>query len=206
MIFAEAARPPLQSFLLGPSTVFWVAVDACTVVIRPSSMPNFSCTTWKFWKSLSIHESHRKFLKGRVVQYWVSTENTWLWYLQTGNQQSGLDLCLVQVIGKRLTFYHPELSFHVRNETLSNKCILLSVGNRDFCEHLGESWPNWVGGQAYLGNRGKAIGGAARIGNDCVLGGVVQVFIHPHHKHLGIWRWSRNDDLLCPMLQMGTSL
>ena len=32
-------RPPRQSFLEGPSTVFWVAVVACTVVIRPSRMP-----------------------------------------------------------------------------------------------------------------------------------------------------------------------
>src|SRR5215472_781627 len=45
MIFVAAARPPRQSFLEGPSTVFCVAVIACTVVIRPSSMPNLSCTT-----------------------------------------------------------------------------------------------------------------------------------------------------------------
>src|SRR5215471_19152096 len=45
MIFAAAARPPRQSFLEGPSTVFCVAVIACTVVIRPSTIPNLSCTT-----------------------------------------------------------------------------------------------------------------------------------------------------------------
>src|SRR5215469_9057493 len=45
MIFVAAARPPRQSFLEGPSTVFCVAVIACTVVIRPSTMPNLSCTT-----------------------------------------------------------------------------------------------------------------------------------------------------------------
>src|SRR5215472_4119347 len=45
MIFVEAARPPRQSFLEGPSTVFCVAVIACTVVIRPSTIPNLSCTT-----------------------------------------------------------------------------------------------------------------------------------------------------------------
>mmetsp|Transcript_20376 Transcript_20376/g.51617 ORF Transcript_20376/g.51617 Transcript_20376/m.51617 type:complete len:205 (-) Transcript_20376:297-911(-) len=45
MMFWLAARPPRQSFLEGPSTVFWVAVVACTVVIRPSLMPNFLCTT-----------------------------------------------------------------------------------------------------------------------------------------------------------------
>jgi hypothetical protein len=32
--------------LLGPSTVFCVAVVACTVVMRPSLMPNLSFTTW----------------------------------------------------------------------------------------------------------------------------------------------------------------
>ena len=36
MMFCEAPRPPLQSLPLGPSTVFWVAVVACTVVIRPN--------------------------------------------------------------------------------------------------------------------------------------------------------------------------
>src|SRR5215475_13687893 len=45
MIFVAAARPPRQSLFEGPSTVFWVAVIACTVVIRPSTMPNLSCTT-----------------------------------------------------------------------------------------------------------------------------------------------------------------
>ncbi len=45
MMLPEAARPPLQSFLEGPSTVFWVAVVEWTVVIRPSTMPNLSLTT-----------------------------------------------------------------------------------------------------------------------------------------------------------------
>lgn len=40
MMLPAAARPPRQSFLLGPSTVFCVAVVACTVVIKPSLMPN----------------------------------------------------------------------------------------------------------------------------------------------------------------------
>mmetsp|Transcript_3659 Transcript_3659/g.14729 ORF Transcript_3659/g.14729 Transcript_3659/m.14729 type:complete len:299 (-) Transcript_3659:1382-2278(-) len=39
MMFAPAPRPPRQSFMDGPSTVFCVAVVACTVVIRPSTMP-----------------------------------------------------------------------------------------------------------------------------------------------------------------------
>ena len=45
MMLAAAPRPPRQSFLLGESTVFWVAVVACTVVIRPSRISKFSWTT-----------------------------------------------------------------------------------------------------------------------------------------------------------------
>merc|ERR550525_1659408 len=48
MMFCDAHRPPRQSLPPrdGPSTVSCVAVMACTVVIRPSTMPNFSCTTF----------------------------------------------------------------------------------------------------------------------------------------------------------------
>ena len=45
MMFWAAPRPPRQSLMEGPSTVFWVAVVACTVVIRPLAMPKLSCTT-----------------------------------------------------------------------------------------------------------------------------------------------------------------
>src|SRR3954470_8740401 len=45
MMFSRMPRPPRQSFLDGPSTVFWVAVVACTVVIRPRLMPQLSFTT-----------------------------------------------------------------------------------------------------------------------------------------------------------------
>ena len=45
MMFSRMPRPPRQSFLLGPSTVFCVAVAACTVVIRPRLMPHLSCST-----------------------------------------------------------------------------------------------------------------------------------------------------------------
>merc|ERR1719421_577725 len=46
MMLADAQRPPRQSLppRLGPSTVNCVAVIACTVVINPSTRPNFSCT------------------------------------------------------------------------------------------------------------------------------------------------------------------
>src|SRR6478752_3358711 len=45
MIFSRMPRPPRQSLLDGPSTVFCVAVAACTVVIRPRLMPHLSFTT-----------------------------------------------------------------------------------------------------------------------------------------------------------------
>merc|ERR1719424_1943288 len=43
MMFWPAPRPPRQSLPEGPSTVFWVAVVACTVDINILS--NASCTT-----------------------------------------------------------------------------------------------------------------------------------------------------------------
>merc|ERR1719161_2807776 len=48
MMFCEAQRPPRQSLPPrdGPSTVSCVAVIACTVVMRPSTMPNLSFTTF----------------------------------------------------------------------------------------------------------------------------------------------------------------
>src|SRR3982750_3070985 len=45
MMFSRMPRPPRQSLLLGPSTVFCVAVVACAVVIRPRLMPHLSCST-----------------------------------------------------------------------------------------------------------------------------------------------------------------
>src|SRR5574343_1065723 len=45
MMFSRMPRPPRQSLFDGPSTVFWVAVAACTVVIRPRLMPHLSCST-----------------------------------------------------------------------------------------------------------------------------------------------------------------
>merc|ERR1719486_1483166 len=48
MMFCDAQRPPRQSLppREGPSTVSCVAVMACTVVIKPSAMPNLSLTTF----------------------------------------------------------------------------------------------------------------------------------------------------------------
>merc|ERR1712127_546479 len=44
MMLPEAQRPPRQSLLEDESTTFWVAVMACTVVMRPMAMPNSSFT------------------------------------------------------------------------------------------------------------------------------------------------------------------
>ena len=45
MMFSRMPRPPRQSLFDGPSTVFCVAVVACTVVIRPRLMPQVSFST-----------------------------------------------------------------------------------------------------------------------------------------------------------------
>src|SRR5512135_3522512 len=45
LMFSRMPRPPRQSFMDGASTVFWVAVAACTVVIRPRLMPQLSFST-----------------------------------------------------------------------------------------------------------------------------------------------------------------
>src|SRR5437868_10627914 len=57
--FNAAVRPPFQSFLLGPSTVFCVAVYECTVVIKPSSIPNpsFNSTYTKVARQLVVHDA-----------------------------------------------------------------------------------------------------------------------------------------------------
>src|SRR3954465_4290875 len=46
MMFSRMPRPPRQSLFAGPSTVFCVAVAACTVVIRPRLMPQVSLRTF----------------------------------------------------------------------------------------------------------------------------------------------------------------
>ena len=45
MMLLLTLRPPRQSLLDGPSTVFWVAVVAWTVVIKPSTIPKLSLMT-----------------------------------------------------------------------------------------------------------------------------------------------------------------
>ena len=58
MMLVYALRPPRQSFLEGPSWVGWVAVAACTVVMRPSSRPNSSMMTLTTGaKQLVVHDA-----------------------------------------------------------------------------------------------------------------------------------------------------
>ena len=45
MMLLLTLRPPRQSLLEGPSTVFCVAVVAWMVLMRPSTMPNLSWMT-----------------------------------------------------------------------------------------------------------------------------------------------------------------
>merc|ERR550514_1237304 len=60
MMFCDAQRPPRQSLppREGPSTVSWVAVIACTVVMRPSTMPNLSLITFASGaRQFVVHEA-----------------------------------------------------------------------------------------------------------------------------------------------------
>src|SRR6188474_51959 len=58
MMFSRMPRPPRQSLFDGPSTVFCVAVAACTVVIRPRLMPHLSLRTLAIGaRQLVVHEA-----------------------------------------------------------------------------------------------------------------------------------------------------
>src|SRR3546814_7643267 len=58
MMFSRMPRPPRQSLLDGPSTTFWLAVAACTVVIRPRLMPHLSLSTLAIGaRQLVVHEA-----------------------------------------------------------------------------------------------------------------------------------------------------
>merc|ERR1719183_243265 len=60
MMFALAARPARQSLpFMDPSTVSCEAVAACTVVMRPCLMPNFSLIVLTSGaRPLVVHEAH----------------------------------------------------------------------------------------------------------------------------------------------------
>ena len=58
MMLLLTLRPPRQSFEDGPSTVFWVAVVAWTVVIKPSIIPKLSWTIFANGaRQLVVHEA-----------------------------------------------------------------------------------------------------------------------------------------------------
>src|SRR6476659_7321670 len=58
MMFSRMPRPPRQSLLDGPSTIFCVTVVACTVVIRPRLMPKVSLSTLATGaRQLVVHEA-----------------------------------------------------------------------------------------------------------------------------------------------------
>src|SRR4051812_15481404 len=58
MMFSRMPRPPRQSLLDGPSTVFCVAVAACTVVMRPRLMPQLSLSTFATGaRQLVVHDA-----------------------------------------------------------------------------------------------------------------------------------------------------
>merc|ERR1719181_1962899 len=59
MMLPDAQWPPRQSLLEDASTTFWVAVMACTVVMRPSSMPNLSLMALTMGaRPLVVHDAH----------------------------------------------------------------------------------------------------------------------------------------------------
>merc|ERR1719436_1357969 len=75
MMFCDAHRPPRQSFPPrdGPSTVNWVAVMACTVVMRPSRMPNFSWTTFVSGaRQFVVHEAFETTVSDVLYSVWLT--------------------------------------------------------------------------------------------------------------------------------------
>merc|ERR1719217_176129 len=73
MMFWPAPRPPRQSLPEGPSTVFWVAVVAWTVVIRPSTMPYVSWMTLaRGARQLVVHEALESTLMSFVYFVWLT--------------------------------------------------------------------------------------------------------------------------------------
>ena len=73
MMFWPAPRPPRQSLPDGPSTVFCVAVVACTVVIRPSTMPYSSWTIFASGpRQLVVHEAFERTWMSFVYFMWLT--------------------------------------------------------------------------------------------------------------------------------------
>merc|ERR1719373_1403584 len=75
MMFWEAQRPPRQSLPPrdGPSTVSWVAVIAWTVVMRPSTSPNFSCRTFVIGaRQFVVHEALETTVSDALYSLWFT--------------------------------------------------------------------------------------------------------------------------------------
>merc|ERR1719333_1854037 len=77
MMLAEAARPARQSLpFMEPSTVSCEAVAACTVVMRPCLMPNFSLMVLtRGARPLVVHEAHDDVHGRRVVVLRVDADD-----------------------------------------------------------------------------------------------------------------------------------
>src|SRR6201996_4068664 len=72
-MFWYAPRPPLQSFADGPATVFWVAVTAWIVLIKPSSIPNLSFSTLAIGaKQLVVHEAFETIVWSAFNWVWLT--------------------------------------------------------------------------------------------------------------------------------------
>merc|ERR1719181_507670 len=73
MMFWTAPQPPRQSLPEGPSTVFCVAVVACTVVMRPSLMPYVSWITLASGpRQLVVQEAFERTLTSLVYVVWLT--------------------------------------------------------------------------------------------------------------------------------------
>src|SRR5690606_1192571 len=73
MMFNKALRPPLKSFRDGPSTVNCVAVVACTVVIKPSSIPKLSSNIFAIGaKQLVVQDALDTILSEAFTSLWLT--------------------------------------------------------------------------------------------------------------------------------------
>ena len=80
IMMAAAPCPPRQSFAKGPSTVFWAAGVARTVVIKPSTMPDVSL--------MAFARGTRQFVVREVLET-MSTSGVYLSSL-TPNTNTGV--------------------------------------------------------------------------------------------------------------------
>ena len=75
IILADAALPALQSLppYAGPSTTNYVAVIECTVVIKPSAIPKFSCNTLASGaKQFVVHEALDIIFSSALYRWWLT--------------------------------------------------------------------------------------------------------------------------------------